>query len=202
MVASLFFTIYRHNILLTFYLSSNLLSLRHKLPSVGNLACGCLVTRSSSSVPRPCHLLTPSIIHSGNMSSRVPQLTYIPSIFIMGIATFLPQVSFTREIWVVGSPNCHIFQVYSLWELPPSYIKYHSLWRYEELGSATRHICQARIWHTYVSSKRKLPGSREICGVFQVSMSRIFKWELPPSYGHIMGAIETFFSCWKPWTPI
>ena len=117
-------------------------------------------------------------------------------------ATFLPQVSFTREIWVVGSLNWHIYQVYSLWELPPSYIKYHSLWRYEELGSATRHICQARIWHTYVSSKRKLPGSREICGVFQVSMSRIFKWELPPSYGHIMGAIETFFSCWKPWTPI
>ena len=63
------------------YLSFNLLSLRHKLPSVGNLACGCLVTRSSSSVPRPCHLLTSSIIHSGDMSSRVPQLTYFPSIF-------------------------------------------------------------------------------------------------------------------------
>ena len=130
-VASLFFTIYRHNILLTFYLSSNLLSLRHKLPSVGNLACGCLVTRSSSSVPRPCHLLTSSIIHSGDMSSRVPQLTYIPSIFIMGIATFLPQVSFTREIWVVGSLNWHIYRVYSTWELPPSYPKYHSLGRYE-----------------------------------------------------------------------
>ena len=86
---------------LSVYLSSYLLSLHHKSPSVGNLASGCLVTRSSSSVPRPCHLLTPSIIHSGNMSSRVPQLTYIPSIFIMGIATFLPQVSFTdMRSWV------------------------------------------------------------------------------------------------------